>query len=222
MARRPSFATPRGATRARAVIACAGAWSDRLARAAGAPADPRIVPFRGGYLRLRPERDELVRASIYPVPDPELPFLGAHLTRGPDGSVLLGPTALMVGARDAYRPWRLRCGRPARDPRLARNAPTRRAPLARRRRASSCTRRRSAPTCALRGGSCPSCGPPTSFAGPAGIRAQAVAADGTLVDDFVVSRVGAAVFVRNAPSPAATSSLPLARLIADEARDLLG
>ena len=77
--------------------------------AAGAPAEPRIVPFRGGYLRLRPERAELVRASIYPVPDPDLPFLGAHLTRTIDGEVLLGPSALLVGARDAYRLGR--CGR---------------------------------------------------------------------------------------------------------------
>ena len=90
------------------VISCAGAWSDRLAVAAGAPAEPRIVPFRGAYLRLRPERRELVRASIYPVPDPELPFLGGHLTRGIDGEVLLGPSALMVGARDAYRVGRVR------------------------------------------------------------------------------------------------------------------
>ena len=67
------------------MVVCAGAWADRLARSAGAPAEPRIVPFRGAYLRLRPDRAHLVRASIYPVPDPELPFLGAHLTRGPDG-----------------------------------------------------------------------------------------------------------------------------------------
>ena len=84
-------------------------------------ADPRIVPFRGAYLRLRPERADLVRASIYPVPDPELPFLGAHLTRGPDGAVLLGPTALIAGARDAYRLGRVRAARPARDARLARH-----------------------------------------------------------------------------------------------------
>ena len=98
----------RGRARARPhrgglVVSCAGAWSDRLAVAAGAPAEPRIVPFRGGYLRLRPERRDLVRASIYPVPDPDLPFLGGHLTRTIDGEVLLGPSALMVGARDAYR-----------------------------------------------------------------------------------------------------------------------
>ena len=98
----------RGGTRARAVVVCAGAWSDRLAVACGAPVEPRIVPFRGAYLRLRPERRELVRANIYPVPDPELPFLGMHLTRRIDGEVLLGPSALMVGARDAYRLRRIR------------------------------------------------------------------------------------------------------------------
>src|SRR5215208_4812950 len=97
-----------GSTRARAAVVCAGAWSDRLAVACGAPAEPRIVPFRGGYLRLRPERRALVRASIYPVPDPELPFLGGHLTRTVDGDVLLGPSALIVGARDAYRLARVR------------------------------------------------------------------------------------------------------------------
>src|SRR6476620_2150180 len=98
----------RGVTEAGFAIGGAGAWSDRLAVAAGAPADPRIVPFRGAYLRLRPERRELVRASIYPVPDPVLPFLGGHLTRGIDGEVLLGPSALLVGARDGYRLGRIR------------------------------------------------------------------------------------------------------------------
>src|SRR5690242_19274313 len=98
----------RGSTDAGLVMGCAGAWSDRLAVAAGAPREPRIVPFRGGYLRLRAARRDLVRASIYPVPDPHLPFLGGHLTRGIDGEVLLGPSALMVGARDAYRVGRLR------------------------------------------------------------------------------------------------------------------
>ena len=97
-----------GTTRARTVVTCAGAWSDRLAVACGAPAEPRIVPFRGAYLRLRPERRDLVRANIYPVPDPDLPFLGMHLTRRIDGEVLLGPSALMVGARDAYRLTRVR------------------------------------------------------------------------------------------------------------------
>ena len=98
----------RGATRARAVVACAGAWSDRLAASAGADTDPRIVPFRGAYMRLRADRRDLVRSNIYPVPDPELPFLGAHFTRTIDGEILLGPSALLVGARDAYELHRIR------------------------------------------------------------------------------------------------------------------
>ena len=81
-----------GTTRAVTAIACAGMDADRLARRSGGPADPRIVPFRGAYLRLR--RPELVRALIYPVPDPTLPFLGVHLTRRLQGDVVAGPTAL--------------------------------------------------------------------------------------------------------------------------------
>jgi 2-hydroxyglutarate dehydrogenase len=209
-----------GTTRARAVAVCAGAWSDRLAVAAGAPAEPRIVPFRGGYLKLRPERANLVRANVYPVPDPDLPFLGAHLTRGPDDAVLLGPSALLVGARDAYRLARVR-GADLRDTlawpgawRLVhrhwrtglteiRHAASRRAFVAEARRFV------------------PELRPADFVAGPAGIRAQAVARDGSLVDDFVVSRTERALFVRNAPAPAATSALPLARLIADRLDPLL-
>src|ERR671933_1834950 len=100
--------TPHGELVARNAVFCAGAWSDRLAVAAGAEPDPRIVPFRGAYLRLRPERRALVRGLIYPVPDPALPFLGVHLTRHIGGDVLVGPTALMAGARDAYRLARVR------------------------------------------------------------------------------------------------------------------
>jgi 2-hydroxyglutarate dehydrogenase len=218
---RPLVRHTHGTTRAGAVIACAGAWADRLARAAGAPADPRIVPFRGGYLKLRAERADLVRANIYPVPDPELPFLGAHLTRGPDGTVLLGPTALLVGARDAYRPWRLR----GEDVRETLAWPGTRRLIARHWRAGArellhAVSKRAYVRAAQR--LVPELRAADFVAGPAGIRAQAVGADGSLIDDFVVSRVGSAVYVRNAPSPAATSSLPLARLIADQASDLLG
>lgn len=206
----------RGATRASAVVTCAGAWSDRLAVACGAPSEPRIVPFRGAYLRLRPERRHLVRASIYPVPDPDLPFLGMHLTRGVDGEVLLGPSALMVGARDAYRLSRLR----ARDLaetlswpgswRLAarfRRTAWREARNAASRRAFVGELRRFVPELQVA----------DVRPGPAGVRAQALARDGSLLDDFVIHRTERAVHVRNAPSPAATSSLALARLIADEA-----
>jgi 2-hydroxyglutarate dehydrogenase len=208
-----------GITRARAVVVCAGAWADRLARSAGAEPEPRIVPFRGAYLRLRPDRSDLVRASIYPVPDPDLPFLGAHLTRGPDGSVLLGPSALIAGARDAYSLGRIRAG-DLRETlawpgawRLARRSW--RAGLTEIRHAVSS---RAFVAAAQR--MVPELRPRDFVAGPVGVRAQALGRDGTLVDDFVVSRTGRALHVRNAPSPAATASLPLARLIADQA-DLL-
>jgi (S)-2-hydroxyglutarate dehydrogenase len=207
-----------GTTEAGFAISCAGAWSDRLAVAAGAPAEPRIVPFRGAYLRLRPERRELVRASIYPVPDPELPFLGGHLTRGIDGEVLLGPSALMVGARDAYRLGRLRrrdltdnlswpgtwrlVGRFWRTGLTElRHASSRRAFVA--------DLRRFVPELEVA----------DVLPGPSGVRAQALDRDGRLVDDFVVHRTEHALHVRNAPSPAATSSLALAELIADRADD---
>ena len=206
----------RGATEAGLVVACAGAWADRLAVAAGAPAEPRIVPFRGGYLRLRPERSELVRASIYPVPDPELPFLGGHLTRTVDGEVLLGPSALMVGARDAYRVARVRprdLGSNLAWPgtwRLA--ARFWRTGLAELRRAGS----KSSFVTELRR-YVPDLEVGDVLPGPSGIRAQALDRHGRLVDDFVVHRTERALHVRNAPSPAATSSLALARLIADQA-----
>jgi L-2-hydroxyglutarate oxidase len=96
-----------GAVRTRFALFCAGAWADRLAERAGASAEPRIVPFRGAYLELRADRSHLVRGMIYPVPDPRLPFLGVHLTRHIDGSVSIGPTALLAAARDAYRPTRV-------------------------------------------------------------------------------------------------------------------
>jgi 2-hydroxyglutarate dehydrogenase len=204
-----------GMTRARALVSCAGAWSDRLAVAAGAPADPRIVPFRGGYLRLRPERASLVRSNIYPVPDPDLPFLGAHLTRGYDGEVLLGPTALMVGARDAYRVGRIR----GRDLWQTLSWPgTWRMMRSHWRAGLTEMKHALRPAALVREAQrfVPELGPADFVPGPSGIRAQALAKDGSLVDDFVLSRTGRCVHVRNAPSPAATSSLAIARLIADE------
>jgi (S)-2-hydroxyglutarate dehydrogenase len=209
-----------GTTEAGFVIGCAGAWSDRLAVAAGAPAEPRIVPFRGAYLRLRPERRELVRASIYPVPDPELPFLGGHLTRGIDEEVLLGPSALLVGARDAYRLGRIRWSDLRSN--LAWPGTWRlvgrhwRTGLGELRRATS----RRAFVDALRR-FVPELDPADVLPGPSGVRAQAVDRHGRLVDDFVVHRTERALHVRNAPSPAATSSLALAKLIADSSEELM-
>lgn len=205
----------RGATRAKALVSCAGAWADRLAVAAGAPAEPRIVPFRGAYLRLRDERAHLVRANIYPVPDPGLPFLGAHLTRGPDGSVLLGPTALMAGARDAYELRRVRLI----DARETLAWPGTWRLMARHWRVGARELWRAALPGALVAEAArfvPELRRSDFVAGPAGVRAQALARNGTLVDDFVLSRTGRCVHVRNAPSPAATASLALGRLIAGE------
>jgi 2-hydroxyglutarate dehydrogenase len=203
-----------GATSAGQAVFCAGLWSDRLAVSCGAPEDPRIVPFRGAYLRVEGDADRLVRANVYPVPDPELPFLGAHLTRTFAGELLIGPSALLAPARDAYR---LRTIRP-RDVaatvawpgtwRLMRRHW--RTGLEEIRRAAS---RRSFVAEAAR--FVPEMRGAKVNHGPAGIRAQALARDGKLVDDFVLHRTEHAVHVRNAPSPAATSSLALARLIAD-------
>ncbi len=206
----------RGSTEAGLVISCAGAWSDRLAVAAGAPAEPRIVPFRGGYLRLRPERRGLVRSMIYPVPDPDLPFLGGHLTRTIDGEVLLGPSALMVGSRDAYRISRLR----ARDLRSNLSWPGTWRLAGRFWRTGlteilHATSRRAFLSELSR--FVPELTASDVLPGPSGIRAQALDRDGKLVDDFVVQRTERALHIRNAPSPAATSSLALARLIANEA-----
>jgi (S)-2-hydroxyglutarate dehydrogenase len=205
-------------TRARAAVLCGGAWSDRLAVEAGAPPSPRIVPFRGAYRRLRPERSDLVRTSIYPVPDPELPFLGMHLTRGLDGEVLLGPSALMVAARDAYRVTRVR-GRDLAQT-LAWPGTWR---LVRRFWGTGLHELRTAVSrraFAAEGAKfVPELSASDLLPGPAGIRAQALNRDGTLVDDFVVSRTERALHVRNAPSPAATSCLALARQIADELGD---
>jgi 2-hydroxyglutarate dehydrogenase len=205
----------RGTTRAAAAVFCAGLWADRLAVACGAPADPRIVPFRGGYLEIVGDEAEAVRTSVYPVPDSDLPFLGAHLTRALDGRLLAGPSALLAPARDAYRlrtvrphdlgetlawpgTWRLAARHWRSGLRELYHAVSDKAFLAEAARLVP----------ALRGA--------RTRAAPAGIRAQALARDGSLVDDFVVHRTERAIHVRNAPSPAATSSLALARLIADE------
>jgi 2-hydroxyglutarate dehydrogenase len=204
----------RGTTVAAQAVFCAGLWSDRLAVACGAPADPRIVPFRGGYLKLAPAQAELVRANVYPVPDPDLPFLGAHLTRNFAGDVLIGPSALMAPARDAYdlRTVRRRdVGETLRWPgtwKMMRHHW--RAGLIEMRNAAS-----PASFVAEAARMVPALAGAKAEPGPAGIRAQALGRDGKLVDDFVVHRTEHAVHVRNAPSPAATSSLAISRLIAD-------
>jgi 2-hydroxyglutarate dehydrogenase len=204
-----------GVTHASLAVVCAGAWADRLAVAAGAPSDPRIVPFRGAYLRLKPHRRHLVNGLIYPVPDPELPFLGVHLTRHHTGEVLIGPTALLAPARDAYslRTARRRdIGEALRWPgtwRMARRFW--RTGVAELGYAASRARIVRAAARFV-----PELEPGDVMDGPSGVRAQALARDGRLLDDFVFSRTGRTLHVRNAPSPAATSSLAIAREVADE------
>lgn len=205
-----------GELRARHVVFCAGGWADRLARASGAPEDPRIVPFRGAWLRLAPERRHLVRGMIYPVPDPSLPFLGVHLTRHTDGEVLVGPTALLAGARDAYA---LRHVRGA-DLRATLTWPGSWR-MARRwwRHGLTEMRHAASPRAFMAEAAryVPELRPGDARPGPSGVRAQALGRDGTLIDDFVFSETDGALHVRNAPSPAATASLAIARLIADRA-----
>ena len=211
----------RGATEAGHAIFCAGAWSDRLAVMAGADPDPRIVPFRGAYLRLVPERRDLVRSLIYPVPDPSLPFLGVHLTKHIDGDVLIGPTALLAGARDAYALRQVR-GKDLLDT-LAWPGSWRmfshwwRTGLTELRHA---TQRSAFVRAAAR--YVPELGVGDVEPAFAGVRAQALTRDGQLVDDFVFSATERALHVRNAPSPAATSSLAIGRYVVDEAEQLFG
>ena len=201
---------------ARRAVFCAGLWADRLAVLAGAGPDPRIVPFRGAYLRLAPQRRALVRGLIYPVPDPGLPFLGVHLTRGIDGEVLLGPTALLVGARDAYRLSTLR----AADLRDTLAWPGTWRMLRRWWRTGAGELRLAASRGAFAAQASryvPGIVAADLVPAFAGVRAQAVARDGRLVDDFLVSATPRAIHVRNAPSPAATSAA-LAELIAEPSR----
>ena len=205
-----------GTTQAAHAIFCAGAWADRLAVTAGAGADPRIVPFRGAYLRLRPERRHLVRSLIYPVPDPSLPFLGVHLTKHIDGDILIGPTALIAGARDAYRLSRLR----PRDLADTLAWPGTWRMLGHWWATGVTELRHAAVRSAFVGAAAryvPELRVEDVEPAFAGVRAQALGRDGSLVDDFVFSQTERALHVRNAPSPAATSSLAIARHVADEA-----
>jgi (S)-2-hydroxyglutarate dehydrogenase len=211
----------RGATEARHAVFCAGAWADRLAIRAGGDADPRIVPFRGAYLKLKPERRELVRALIYPVPDPALPFLGVHLTRHIDGAVLIGPTALPAGARDAYRLGTIR----AADLRDTLAWPGTWRMLARWWRPGVSELRHATLRSAFVRAAAryvPELSARDVEAAFAGVRAQALGRDGRLLDDFAFSATERALHVRNAPSPGATSSLAIARYVADEAERTFG
>jgi L-2-hydroxyglutarate oxidase len=207
--------TSAGDLRADYLVNCGGLHADRLARLAGLRPQARIIPFRGEYYELRPDRRDLVRGLIYPVPDPQFPFLGVHFTRMIDGSVHAGPNAVLATAREGYGWGRVR-PRDIVDEaawpglwRLARRhwryglTEVRRS-LSKRRFTESLARLIPAVT-----------GDDLVRAG-AGVRAQAIARDGGLVDDFLIVRGHRQVHVLNAPSPAATSSLEIAKHIVGE------
>jgi L-2-hydroxyglutarate oxidase LhgO len=214
--------TGAGEVFARHLLACAGLHADRVARLTGGARVPKIVPFRGDYWVLRPERRHLARNLIYPVPDPAFPFLGVHFTRRiSDGAVWLGPNAVLAFAREGYRRlslrprdlveslgyrgfWKLAGRYWKTGVKEAWGDVSKRAFLA------AC--RRYIPELTLS----------DLVPGPSGVRAQALGVDGALVDDFIVEAQGRRILhVRNAPSPAATSSLAIARLVADRVDELL-
>lgn len=203
-----------GETSARWLVNCAGLHSDRVATMAGAATGVSIVPFRGEYHELVPSARHLVRHLVYPVPDPRWPFLGVHMTRMVDGSVHVGPNAVLALGREAYDRGADRRDVLAltRDPGLRRLAArywrTGAAELLRSRSEHLLLRdvRRLLPE--------------TTSAdlrpAGAGIRAQALGRDGTLLDDFAFATSPHAVHVLNAPSPAATASMAIAEVIADQ------
>lgn len=204
-----------GTVESQFLINCAGLQADRIAKLAGIEPEVRIVPFRGEYYELVAGRRSLVNGLIYPVPDPELPFLGVHLTRMIDGSVHAGPNAVLALAREGYS-WSTVNPRDLVDAvgysgflRMAsRNVATGAKEAAR-----SLSRRLFAQSLARL---VPAIGPSDIVRAGAGVRAQAVRRDGSLADDFVIHRASRQLHVLNAPSPAATSSLEIARYLADQ------
>jgi L-2-hydroxyglutarate oxidase len=204
--------TTAGAFRFDRLVVCAGLHADVLAELCGDDPDPRIIPFRGDYMALTPAAAGLVRGLIYPVPDPRYPFLGVHLTRTVDDGVLVGPNAILALAREGYSMSTLN----RKELGITLRWPGFRA-MARRhwrtgmkelyralnRRAFTGQARRYVPDLAYR----------NVVPGRSGVRAQAVSRSGDLVDDFRISKLGPVTAVRNAPSPAATSSMAIAEVI---------
>ncbi|MGB3186292.1 MAG: L-2-hydroxyglutarate oxidase [Ornithinimicrobium sp.] len=200
---------------ARQVVVCGGIQADRLARIAGLDVDFQMVPFRGEYYRLPDSKSDIVNTLIYPVPDPSLPFLGVHLTLMMDGGVTVGPNAVLGWAREGYPKlsanradsmeflrfpgfWRLAKGLVRTGAAEQRDSLYKPGYLRRVKRY------------------CPSLQMADLRPEPAGIRAQAVRRDGTMVDDFLLYASDRTLHVCNAPSPAATSALPTSDLIVDK------
>lgn len=195
------------------LVTCAGLHSDRVTRMAGGDPGASIVPFRGEYFELRPERRHLVRTLVYPVPDPSFPFLGVHFTKTVDGGVHCGPNAVLALRREGYR----RRDVSPRDVLAVVGDPGFRRLARRHWRAGAQevlrSLSRSRFTRSLQA-LVPEVEEDDLVPAPAGVRAQALRPDGTLVDDFLVVESANSVHVCNAPSPAATASLPIARLLA--------
>ncbi len=201
------------------LITCAGLQSDRVAAMSGADKSPQIVPFRGDYLKLKPEKTYLTKGMIYPVPDPRFPFLGVHFTKRHDGEVWLGPNAVYAFARQGYgkldfnlrdnietlmfpgfwkmvgKHWKMGSDEMIRD-------------FSKKLFVETCKRY------------VPEVTEDDCVDGPSGVRAQALGSDGGLVDDFIVQTSDRIFHVRNAPSPAATSSMAIGRAIADRAEEV--
>lgn len=210
------IATGDDVLRADALVNCAGLQSDRVARLAGLTPRARIVPFRGEYYELRPERRHLVRGLIYPVPDASLPFLGVHLTRMLDGSVHAGPNAVLALRREGYR-WSdvspADLAEVARFPGTWRLARKYAVPIGLDEVRRSFSKRRFAASLAKL---VPAVQPEDIVRHGSGVRAQALLPDGSMVDDFLIENAPNQVHVLNAPSPAATSALEIAKYVADE------
>ncbi|EIM15304.1 MULTISPECIES: L-2-hydroxyglutarate oxidase [Pseudomonas] len=202
---------------ARQLVACAGLQSDRLAALAGVKIDHQIVPFRGEYFRLPAAKNNIVNHLIYPIPDPELPFLGVHLTRMIDGSVTVGPNAVLGLGRENYRKFSINwrdVAEYATFPgfwktiwnNLGSGTTEMKNSLFKRGYLEQCRKY------------CPSLEVDDLLPYEAGIRAQAVMRDGTLVHDFLFAETPRMVHVCNAPSPAATSAIPIGQMIAERIR----
>lgn len=195
------------------LVICAGLQADRVARLAGDEREPTIVPFRGEYYRLKPQRERLIRGLIYPVPDPAYPFLGVHFTRRIQGGVDVGPNAVLAFAREGYRRRDFRVGDLAETLRLRgfRALARKHWRMGVRELHGSLSTRAFAAQAARY---LPDVSDEDLVPSPAGVRAQALDPDGSLVDDFRIHRVGCVTAVRNAPSPGATSSMAIAEHIA--------
>jgi len=211
--------TTGGTLEAAFLVNCAGLHSDRAARKAGLRPEAKIIPFRGEYYELVPEKRHLIKALIYPVPNPTFPFLGVHFTRMIDGSVHAGPNAVLAFKREGYD----RTSFNLRDSLETFMYPgfwklaAKHAVMGLREMHRSFSKAAFANSLRKL---IPEIREEDMVPGEAGVRAQALRPDGGLVDDFLIIKESAAIHVCNAPSPAATASLEIGRYIVDQVPDL--